>query len=294
MKCIKWSSKEDILIKEIYPRIHNDNIEAYFPSRSRDAIKQRASFLKVQKADDYTHKYNINHSFFAETKRSAYIAGFIAADGYLSSTRYMISINLSGKDRCILENIQNIIQTNSPIKTIIRNNKEVIELHLYSKTCVKDLNYNFNIPMGRKSDRIQPPNLQNKQDIINFIVGLIDGDGSICYGFKNGKKRKDGTCNKEQYFTLHIMGTHILLSWIEEFLRRNIPYSSKTKNNKNVKSIQKMKGTYRLSLTGIRGLEIAKYLKDNSVEYKLQRKWNRVNEYIKFKQELDEAKLANA
>jgi hypothetical protein len=167
-----------------YP--HNKELAKYF----NITTKQIKDFLFTHGIRrSYTNKGRVifNENFFGKYNAlSCYWAGFIAADGCISTRKNQkdkfLTINLQIKDRIHLKNFikhingyrLKIIERNSTINNKIFKYCSVI---LYNNKIVSDLKNNFNI-IERKTLKLQFPDIPIKY-YLDFIRGYIDGDGCL-------------------------------------------------------------------------------------------------------------------
>ncbi len=138
-------------------------------------------------AKQQQRKYPCDDDFFKKQNNTmAYVLGFIAADGYISSKENCVSIELSSKDKCLLEDIKNATHVTRPIQTQIRNNgNETATLRNWSHEWKQDLASYGIIP--KKTFKLKPPTLLLPKYRIDYIRGYFDGDGSIsCTQVVNG------------------------------------------------------------------------------------------------------------
>lgn len=132
-------------------------------------------------------EYYINDNFFEiPNLLNSYWAGFLAADGNISRDYCTLTIGLSAKDRIVLENFIRDTDSNYKIKNYKSNGCDCVGLAITSAKICQDLKNNFNIT-DRKSLTLIHPNLTTDLSD-SFIVGYIDGDGTI--GLYNSKKQK--------------------------------------------------------------------------------------------------------
>ena len=223
----------------------------------------------------------LNDNFFAiPTLLNSYWAGFLAADGCITSSTYRdsyLSIGLSIKDKEHLELLNTTINSSYKIHEYYSNcagkKYHSCKLVLYrSKNIVSDLCENFNLT-PKKSLTLEPPaNLTNDQALA-FIIGYIDGDGCIIKipykEYKNGKYIN----RVAKHYTLSILGTEKFLNWIKGTLQDNF-------NTKIVSTVIKQKGNfYKISISGKLGLALLKELSKIKVP-KLERKWDKIKETL--------------
>ena len=178
-------------------------------------------------------KYSKNEDFFAipNTVNSS-LAGIFASDGNIRQRKYnwgisySINLGISQRDRQMLEEINRRCLSNYIIRNYIYKKnikKYYYECHMsmlsfYSaQRWEEDLEKNWNLIGGNKTLRIKPPNLDNLDNCLAFISGLITGDGTI-YMVKRGQQIPD--------IRISMLGTYDLLVWcrtkICDFLGQNI------------------------------------------------------------------------
>lgn len=132
--------------------------------------------------------YNINDNFFTVVDQcNSYWAGFIAADGNISKDYKLLSFGLAAKDKIILENFIKDTNSENVIREYKSNSKDCVALQITSEQFCKDLFINFNITPNKSLTLSPPENLTNELKDA-FIIGYIDGDGSI--GLYKSKKQK--------------------------------------------------------------------------------------------------------
>jgi DNA-binding transcriptional regulator WhiA len=140
------------------------------------------------------HAHLINEDFFKKiTKESAYILGFIFADGSINTSLHhnQLNIELNKKDIEVLEFIRSNIQSSIKIYKYKRKHKKTKKYYFSVKVCfsskeiVKDL-----IKLGccpnKTHKEIKVPCIP-KEFYKDFIRGVFDGDGSV-YITKNKDK----------------------------------------------------------------------------------------------------------
>lgn len=191
---------------------------------------------------------------------SSYWAGWFGSDGCIHEKENFISLDISSKDRTVLENFKTNIQYSGNIYDYIKNNKHYSKLSIYgANKLIQDLRTNFNIT-SRKSLTLQPPNLTNLEHQLAYIIGYIDGDGCICIS--------------KDRLLFNIVGTNDILTWISQIfnqieLNYNIKNPHKTKN----------KNSYILEYSQKRAWLLLNILDKIKVPFKLKRKWSKIKEY---------------
>lgn len=217
----------------------------------------------------FTRIFTKHDSFFKEPNiLNCYWAGFIAADGYVRNKPIQLGITLSIKDKDHLNKFKEDINYTGPIhdrkiKRVYKEQEivgEFVNLTICSsQEILFDLFNNFNI-VPRKSSVLQPPNLESLNLKLAFIIGLIDGDGTI-YVDSNGRLQ------------ISIVGTYEITSWICNIFNKLIP--SKNKHIAKAK-LRTDRGSFNhatYKITGYRAEAIFKILQQIDVP-KLNRKWN--------------------
>ena len=145
-----------------------------------------ADQLNISSATVYKklHKMNVSirrkHSKIDETyfdnpntEKSAYWAGFIAADGYIYKPNNYVRLEINIKDKQHLELLGNDIGKN----VTGYNKHNSCKLTISSKHIINTLEQ-YNITQN-KSLTLQFPTNINTDNIHHFIRGYFDGDGSF-------------------------------------------------------------------------------------------------------------------
>jgi hypothetical protein len=271
-----WTTEDLEFLEENYTSLNHYNLVEKFPNRSTDAIQIKAGRVLRQKdkARKRIHKHSVNENFFSSISPiSSYWAGFIGADGNIFGNS--VKIELQIRDKHHLERFVSDTNFKGTVDDISRVFKSGIMAHrstvnkvytysrlrVSSQQWVKDLNNNFNIT-EKKSLTLKPPDFDNYEKSIPYIIGYIDGDGCISLGAK-----KRNTTNS--YWYLSVIGTHGVLSFIKITLDKLFPYS----NNSKQASIIKKGKVYCYTVGGKRIVEAIEYLNQIDVP-KLQRKWD--------------------
>ena len=163
------------------------------------------------------HKNTFNEEFFSvDSPESFYLAGFIAADGNISSKKNRINIELAEKDKDFLQKILILINYQGNLKfNIIKNSKRnknwkdtiSYKLIFSSQKTVSDLK-RFNIVPNKTKIYDFPDWLINHKFINHFMRGYFDGDGHI--GVRNNKKLR-----------WHLAGNYSFLCKFQFILEKN-------------------------------------------------------------------------
>lgn len=198
-----------------------------------------------------------------ESKESYYWLGFIMADGYITKNN-RLRIGLSIKDKKHLEMFQQFINCGTiknEIKTSSFGTFESASISVMDVKTLDIIKNRFKIETDKSKNPINIESLSN-ENLIPFLIGYIDGDGSII------KQSNRNDCR---------INFHIHSSWIsvlenirvklEEIYKIKIPKPKIDKEN--------------YCTWNISNNEIIVDLKNKTIEYSLptlNRKWDKINE----------------
>lgn len=154
--------------------------------------------------------YKINDDFFRciNTEEKAYLLGFICADGHIEKDR--LSITVSIKDIDILEKIKYALNSDHPIKKVLRKNPyqntdryyiTLAELRINSVKLVKPL---FAMGLTTNKTYTLDGNIVKhvpKYLMRDFLRGYFDGDGNVFFGVKytSGYKYNINICGNKDF-----------------------------------------------------------------------------------------------
>jgi len=175
-----WNSSEDDILREHFEWAPKNRLLMLLPNRTWSAITQRGwktlgIFRKTQ------DKYDINYRFFEKwTPESAYVYGFILADGYLKynhgkRNETSLQFELADKDSDILNSIKKVMNYEGPIRQSRRN---TVKLDISNKKIARDL-IGMGLDVHDKTHNATWPDRLPKHLTNHVIRGLFDGDGSI-------------------------------------------------------------------------------------------------------------------
>ena len=128
-----------------------------------------------------TPHFEKDENFFEtiDTEEKAYIAGFIAADGWVEKDRNRINIELSAVDKEILEKIKKELEIENPIiERETGNGFSVVRLN-WSSGPQKEALSKFGIVNRKTYKEMHLPLFEDKNLTYAFILGFFDGDGTI-------------------------------------------------------------------------------------------------------------------
>lgn len=252
----RWTENENKFIKEHFGSLTYQEIGNLI-ERTKSSVMNQARKLGLTSKGlgknplSTRRKYKINDSIFNEINNTnAYLAGFIAADGCISGNKVRIGLQIG--DIKYLQKIKDLFSYDGKIYLY----SSACSLEMTSEEIVMDLKEKFNI-VERKSLTLKPPILEERNHILSFIKGYIDGDGSIYYTNNRGYK----------YLTLSVIGTEAMCSFIKkEFEDILVAETPKLQQRANV---------YHYRINGKQAEKVYKFLKHEVKTPALERKWKK-------------------
>jgi hypothetical protein len=149
-----------------------------------------------------------NNDIFKElTNMSSYWLGFLAADGYIVSTRNCIGLSLAEKDIRHIEKFREFICSTHPIK--FNTKTKSVNFCIYDNVLKNDISKW--IP-SKKERNTKDSMLLNINDDYKdyFISGYFDGDGSIFSWCNSNRKTENYAVTiVGNYNTLHDINTYL-------------------------------------------------------------------------------------
>lgn len=257
-----WSNEEDELLRKHFEWAPKNYIMKLFPNRTWVSILQRG--IKTLNLNRQSQdRYSVDYKFFEEwTPESAYIFGFIAADGHLfyesgKENKNALQFEIADYDSDILEKIKKVLQFEGPICYTKRN---TVKLQLSNKKIINDL-IEKGMPKENKTSLLSKPIDLPDHLVKHYIRGLFDGDGSV---YQNGATD----------IRYQLLGTLKLLTFVKEKLPcdcSNITIRNRAGDGANVHCFQ----------TGHRKAKIILnwMYKDSTIH--LDRKYNKYKEILK-------------
>lgn len=208
-------SKYDVYLDE-WVRLHFEEGQSLRSIAKKFGMKNNSTISRLFekngiKPNNTRKKYSCDENFFEkiDSYEKAYWLGFIYADGCVNyggkdRMRYRLSIELKESDEGHLKLFQKSIGSDHNLQKI--RERKSIALQIYSKKLCEDL-----IEHGvseRKSMTATFPKWLNPKFYKPFILGLLDGDGSI------------GINTYGRYF-FEILGTKDIVENIQAILIKN-------------------------------------------------------------------------
>lgn len=172
----KWTEDKLKILYELYATTSNDDLGKILGISNRRTIAEYARKRGLKKEIDPSRKGTLK-PLLEENNESFYWLGFIMADGWISKYGQLV-IALSNKDENHLQIIAELLKTN--INNYPSSNKKGIQ----SRISVQDKNYGVELRNKmniRDKKTYEIPNLNFVPDefMLPFIIGFIDGDGSL-------------------------------------------------------------------------------------------------------------------
>jgi hypothetical protein len=261
-----WSPTEDLILLN-NPDLTAKQLVALL-DRSRVGIKHRRKALGMRFERRGNKKYSLNHSYFAKPNlENSYWAGFIAADGNICKTTPMLRIGLSIRDEEHLYQFKKNLDFTGPVIRVDRKSgyegQPTCIIHIYSRQIKTDLYNVFGI-IPNKTFTLKPPSLNDIDLLDSYIIGYIDGDGSI---FKSNG-----------YLHLSITGNQYML----EMIRHRFDSLCLPRKGLPAK-LHKSRGVFGYSVGGYRADFIYHHFLQMHTP-KLSRKWNHLIEGVRNEQ----------
>lgn len=245
----KWTLEEIELLKTHWKSSSMEELLNQFPNRNYNSLMLKAQSLGIKSEIQRKRKGSLDFLDSINLK-SAYWWGFIMADGHLTKKGELI-IQLNKRDENHLNKLALLL--NSKTNTI---KEDYVILRVQDKNFGKKWLNIFNINTPKT---YTPPNLSifyNKELLLSFFIGLIDGDGCIWESKKwlNLRIELHGNWLNE----LQIISNH---------LKSMYDIDSKVKMTK--------RGTSKIDINTKKDLKILKdYIKNSEC---LERKWSRLD-----------------
>ena len=187
-----WTNEEIALLRELYPdpKTAADDICSGL-GRAWSAIKMKAKAMGLSRS---RKKYEVRSDYFdvIDSDEKAYWLGFIAADGGIVGIRGL-KIELAIKDADHVRAFRDIIAPNAetydvPPKVLTSLRKEYLSsggvgIRLSERRLVESLS-RYGIVSGKSRTFLWPHEL-NEDFAKAFVVGYVDGDGTLCVTAEN-------------------------------------------------------------------------------------------------------------
>lgn len=197
-----------------------------------------------------------------------YWLGFMYADGNISKEGNRIEMRLSIKDINHLEKFRDFLNLTTEIRTGETNGNGFCHLSVRNKHMWNSLNKLGCTP--QKSLTLEFPKLslfKNKENMLHFIRGYVDGDGCLTVYKDNDKDRT----------RLSMVGTEHFLSTINKIFNNRGYLRNKSSTNYDNQA-------FELKFSDLPSRKLARYLYENATIY-LDRKYEKFLEFCRLEEE---------
>lgn len=276
MNKINWTEQDNQIIKENHCKLTINNIKKLLSnpnikySSLRSKMQRMGLFRDRVKQKIPNKNYHNVEYFKIPTLINCYYAGLIAADGCLminKNNTMNFKYKCATKDEIIIDSlIKELKFTGKKCYTSSispHSDKICYQVHICMSSFEQNASYlkqHFNIEPN-KTFRLGPINLTDKQLVMAFLCGSIDGDGSIEYKIQNNYESMNISFNSS---------SKDFIQWVEKTLNdyfpvlpgKRIPVMNQHKEDKY----------YRIYIGGLRAAIIIDTLRKLNVP-KLARKW---------------------
>jgi len=235
--------------------------------RSVNSVRLHAiRCLNIHNHNAIYRKYHFDESVFSKlTSESCYWAGFIAADGCIVDAGgwKTLSIELSQVDVEHLRKFKEFVNFSGPIRLFKRREGWEhcgMRITKTDSRLFSDLKNNFSIT-PRKTRTLQPPKINDDYLKFCFVVGFLDGDGTVCLN----QRRKTLSINI-------VCASHDFLSWLKSIVDPIVqPYKLR-----NVKRNVVRHGTdyWQYGISGVGACALCEKVRSSKLPV-LPRKWYR-------------------
>ena len=232
-------------------------------NRSSDSCQNKARGLNIKSLYKPGKKYDVNKDFWKPNDISAYWAGFSAADASIqkhSANCYHYKLEISTRDENHLELLKRQCDYTGPIHRSLREEKFWHSRIIISEPqWTKDLEKYYNI-IPNKTLKLMPPNLESEYLKYCYLIGYLDGDGTI---FLN-KTNNNGLTIKV------VSGSMDIIQWLHKLIYDRFEHCS----IRTVRNYPRLStyGYPTFDVNGVRAAVVFDYLSKFDVP-KMDRKW---------------------
>jgi hypothetical protein len=294
---MSWTQQEDNIIKENFNKITLKQISELLPNKHgyyalRSRCQRTLGLYRDKSIIKLPSKNTYNLEYFKDLNlTTAYISGLIASDGCIFRIRgtnnYKFCYKVATKDECIIDFL--IKEFNFNGKKVYTKQKspdsdyisELVDVRLncFDKNA-EYLEKHYNLTPN-KTMRLGPTNLTNTYLNWAFIIGNIDGDGTIASTYM---KKKD---HHSIYLHFCSASPHII-RWIKNLMDEYFPAKKYGFAGRIAEvGYHNQCHYYRYHICGLRAAIVINYLSQIPLPFKLKRKWENP-EVLKY---IDQKKL---
>lgn len=257
-----WTLDEMVLLESLI----NEGFASYaiiglILGRSEDSVGIQAGRLGL-KSKFELRKYEKNEDFWSVPNTvNSYYAGLWAADGSINWEQNFIALGLNVDDKKEIDKFVEKSGFTGSVRVYDGSGEfavnKIAQLQINSsKKWNEDMYKNFNL-FPQKTYRIAPPNLNSDLLKACYILGYLDGDGSICFTEKSCSIGLSSA-------------TKEILDWVKNFIDQHFD-SEKNPFKANSCKING-KECWNYTISGNRAIHIFEFFRSLPVP-KFQRKW---------------------
>lgn len=179
-KAIPWTQEQVLYLKKYYPYKPTSDL-CKFLNKNAHAINQYAGTRKIYKVVATRAKNNLM-ALFNESLESFYWLGMIAADGYVSKEGHLMLVQCL-KQRRHLQKFANFISSKiSIIKNQGINKTDSCRVNAMNGKEALKIRSLFGTITQKTYDPLNIAWLKKDSHFLAFLIGFIDGDGTIRKG----------------------------------------------------------------------------------------------------------------
>ena len=259
-----WTLEDDLKLKTLADGTKSFTQIGILMKRSGSSCLNRC--YKIGAKNTYRKRYESFDEAFWGTPNllNSYWAGYSSADCQITK-KPSYRLLLSAKDAKQLETFKQNCHYTGKLHSYFNGVSDCCLFAVHAcKQWIKDLDANFGVVLG-KSKRVAPK-LESYSLKYAFLIGFIDGDGSI--GISESPTETSSDC-------LNIVLSSCskpVIEWANDLIQESVPvnFNQKSKIRNSIRKVSDI--TSSCHIGGIRALLLYSFLKDFEVP-KLARKW---------------------
>lgn len=274
---MSWTQYQDEFLKNNVGKITYRNIATELKKGCRTIsrrVKQlRLSGINLNKSSQFQKIFSVNESFFDKVNAlSSYYAGLIAADGCVYKNT--ISLTQSMPRSYAIKRFKRYVDYDGKIYRVKREKGyDSFTITITSKRWKNALECNFGI-IPKKSLILRCPHIDDFDCVLSFIVGLIDGDGTIgFYGKKDNRKMA----------LISLCGTRQITEWVFQIWLQYC-YSAGNRQSGGPRQITE-NNTWETRISGFKAIKFYNLVKHLDIP-KMESKWGIFEKELNEKGEL--------
>lgn len=208
---------------------------------------------------DQNH-YTVDHNAFSTAnKNSSYFAGLLSADGCIKKhTKYNYLIDFTNTEIELVEKFRKFVQSNKPIYVKnFENKKTRYEFCFSSEEMIEDMKLWCLEPRKSKANKV-PDIIKDNDDLIGaWLVGLIDGDGSVYY------------IDKKRNFMISVLASMEVV----DFVKTWSGVKGSIRQEKNIDNL------FSFKCSGKNAVQLCLRIGKENISIGNKRKWDKVKDF---------------